>query len=29
MEYSAALAGALIVLFVGLYLQKVAKINDK
>ncbi len=29
MEYSAALAGALIVLSVGLYLQKVAKINDK
>lgn len=29
MEYSAALAGAVIVLFTGLYLQKVAKINDK
>lgn len=29
MEYGAALAGALIVLFVGLYLQKVAKMNGK
>ncbi len=29
MEYSAAVVGALLVLFVGLYSQKIAKINDK